>query len=146
MAYSPWEELAAMPDVTIRVAELGDDTLGWSDPRTRTIFLHKRQTQRQMRCTLAHELEHLRHGDEVPESLSPVLATRQEIAACVRSARRLIGLDALIDALRWSQDEQELAEELHVDVETVKIRLLTLTPAEHAVIDERVWEAEAVIA
>jgi Zn-dependent peptidase ImmA (M78 family) len=146
MPYSPWDELAAMPDITIKVAELGDDTLGWSDPVTRTIFLHKRQSQRQMRCTLAHELAHMHRGDEESDSLSPLQLIRQELAACTRAARRLIPLQSLINALLWSQDEEELAEELHVDVETVKIRLMTLHPAEHTIIDYRIRQAEGQIA
>lgn len=146
MGYSPWDELAGMPDITIQVAELGEETLGWWDGETRTLALHKRQSQRQMRCTLAHELEHAKRGDECGIALSPVLATRQEIAASARAARQLIALDALVAALLWSQNERELAEELHVDEDTLRIRLLTLTPEEHQMIDELVWGAEGQIA
>lgn len=146
MGYSPWDELAGMPDITIHVAELGDETLGWWDGETRTLALHKRQSQRQMRCTLAHELEHAKRGDVCSAVMSPVLATRQEIAASVRAARRLIPLDTLVAALLWSQDERELAEELHVDEDTMRIRLLTLTPEEHQMLDELVWKAEGQIA
>lgn len=144
--YSPWGDLAGMPDVTIRITELEDGCLGWWDRDRREIALDKRQSQAQMRCTLAHELEHVRRGDVDTSEVSPVLAARQEIAACVRAARRLIPMAALISALLWSSDERELAQELNVDQDTVRIRLLTLSETEHAVLDERLWAAEGRIA
>lgn len=144
--YSPWTALAELSDVQLRFADLGGQELGWYDPDSRTITLERDQTQAERRCTLAHELEHLARGDENIAQVSPVLAARQEIAACMRAARRLIPLDALIDALLWSQDEAQLAEVLNVDEDTIRIRLMTLSSAEHALIDERVWEAEGQIA
>lgn len=145
MDYSPWGALAQMGDVTVEFTDCGSD-LGWWDPERRVITLDKNQTQRERRCTLAHELEHVSRGDENVEHVSPVLAARQEIAACMRAARRLIPIAALISALLWSQDERELAQELHVDEDTVRIRLLTLTEHEHTLIDERLWDAEGRIA
>lgn len=139
---SPWRTLAAMPDVTIRITRVEDGCLGWWDRERGEIVLDKRQSLRQMRCTLMHELEHVRRGDEDTSHVSPVLAVRQEIAASTRAARRLVSMDRLVDALLWSQDERELAEMLHVDEDTLRIRLLTLTDDEHAVIDARLWQAE----
>lgn len=143
--YSPWGALAQLSDVQLRFQDL-PDALGYWDPASRTIVLDRNQTQAERRCTLAHELEHLERGDENVEHVSPVLAARQEIAACTRAARRLIPLDDLIEALLWSQDEQELAEELNVDEDTIRVRLLTLSEAEHTLIDERLWQAEGRIA
>lgn len=143
--YSPWQTVSEMSDVTIVFAELDDD-LGFWDPDTHTITLDPRQSRRELRCTLAHEVEHVRRGDECIDRLSPVLAARQEIAASNMAARRLIPLEALISALLWSQDERELAEELNVDEDTVRMRLMTLTPWEHAVVDKCIWEAESNVA
>lgn len=134
-----------MEDVRVEYADLDED-LGWWDPDRRVITLDKRQTQRERRSTLAHELEHIERGDEDVSHVSPILAARQEIAACMRAARRLIPLDGLVSALLWSQDERELAEELNVDEDTVRIRLLTLTETEHKTIDKRLWLAEQGIA
>lgn len=144
-AYSPWGDLASMPDVQVEYADLPDE-LGWWDPDRRVITLDKSQGQAERRCTLAHELEHAKRGDEDVSHVSPILAVRQEIAAAVRAARRLIPLAALVTALLWSQDERELAEELHVDEDTVRIRLLTLSTTEHAIIDKRLWMTEQGIA
>lgn len=130
-----------MPDINVRYADLQDE-LGWWDPDSKTIWLANGQTRAERRCTLAHELEHISRGDENVTAVSSVLATRQEIAASMRAARRLIPIEDLIGVLLWSKNEQELAEELNVDEDTMRIRLLTLTPAEHALIDERLCEAE----
>lgn len=144
--YSPWTALAQMQDVQLVVHDLGGEDLGWWDPDLRVIHLDSRQTQRERRSTLAHELEHARRGDEDISHVSPILAARQEIAACVRAARQLVPIGRLVDALLWSRDERELAEELNVDEDTVRMRLLTLTEEEHAAIDRRLWAAEEGIA
>lgn len=144
--YSPWETLAEHPEIRVEFAEMEGDLVGWYDKQRSTIVLDKHGSRRQLRSTLAHELEHAARGDECPAELSPVLQARQEIAACVRAARRLVPLGRLVDALLWSQDEHELADELNVDEDTLRIRLLTLTPDEHALIDERLWAAEGRIA
>src|SRR4051794_41064341 len=103
--YSPWKTLAEMPDVLVEYATL-DGELGWWDPERRVITLDAGQTQRERRCTLAHELEHAKRNDEDTSTVSPILAARQEIAACVRAARNLIPMAALVAALLWSQDER----------------------------------------
>ncbi len=57
----------------------------------------------------------------------------------------LIPLDDLIDALLWSQDENELAEQLHVDVATVRDRLRDLSDAERKFINDEMDRREANI-
>lgn len=138
---SPWGQVSRLSDVLVAFVDLPSGTAWW-DPDEQVILLQRGMSRRETRCALAHELEHIRHGDEAIDHVSDVLATRQEIAAHTRAARRLIPLDALIDALLWSQDEQELAEGLNVTVEIVRQRLLTLTPEEHAAVDRRIRIAE----
>lgn len=52
------------------------------------------------------------------------------------AARRLVSLDALIDAVRWCGTESlsELAEHLWVDVTAVRARLAALTELERRVV------------
>lgn len=144
--YSPWGALSQLQGIQLEFTDIATDELGWWDPERNVITLAKNQSRREMRCTLQHELEHALAGDEDVSHVSPVLAARQEIAACMRAAQRLISLDALIDALLWSQDERELAEVLNVDEDTVRIRLLTLSSEEHTIIDCRIRMAERGIA
>lgn len=102
--------------------------LGWWDPDTRTIHLVRGLTQRQRRAVLAHECEHASNDDR--PILDAVLNARRERATDVVAARRLIPVHRLIDALRWTGNERELADELWVDVHTVRVRLSSLTAAE----------------
>lgn len=141
----PWAAVARLEDVLVTFTDL-PESHGWWEPGERVIVLDRSLSQRQRRCVLAHELEHVLAGDEDVSDVSLMLAMRQEARAATRAARRLITLDALVDGLLWSQDEHELAEELHVDVDTLRTRLATLTENEHALIDERLWEREAGIA
>lgn len=45
-------------------------------------------------------------------------------------AARLIPLRDLCDALAWSERDQEAAEQLWVDLPTLRVRLATLLPSE----------------
>ena len=45
-------------------------------------------------------------------------------------ARRLIPFEALLDAARWARNVHELADELWVDEDTVRVRLAHLHPSE----------------
>lgn len=143
--YSPWGAVTDLEDVLVVFDDLPSGK-GWWVPAEGVLFLERTLSRAEARVVLAHELEHIRRGDESVADVSSVLHVRQEIAASVSAARRLIPMDRLIDALLWSQDERELAEILNVDEETVKTRLLTLTPDEHVQIDDRVWQAEGDIA
>jgi hypothetical protein len=49
---------------------------------------------------------------------------RQELACEIEAARLLIPLHTLADALLWGKSPAELAEELWVDVQTLKTRIL----------------------
>lgn len=104
------------------------ERLGWWDADTRTIHLVRGLTQRQRRAVLAHECEHASNDDR--PLLSEILNARRERATDVVAARRLIPVEQLIDALRWTGNERELAEELWVDVHTVRVRLSSLTALE----------------
>src|SRR3954451_18977213 len=125
--YSPRTAVARLQDVLVAFTDLPSGR-GWWEPDEKVLLLDRRQSRREMRCTLAHELEHIMRGDYDLSLASPILHARQEVAACASASRRLIPMARLIDALLWSQDEYELSEELNVDVDTLQMRLLTLTP------------------
>lgn len=100
--------------------------LGLTDHASRTIRLHSSQSQAERRCTIAHELEHVARG---PMPADPVLAVREESAVEQATARALIELGALGEALAWSLDRHEVAEVLWVDVDTLLTRLTHLHPS-----------------
>ena len=101
----------------------------WS---THEVVIDPALSQAQRRCVLAHELCHIERG---PTPSDPWLHRREERAVRREAARRLISLDDLALALRWSRNVTELADELWVDEPTLRTRLAHLTPAERAWLD-----------
>src|SRR6478735_535230 len=95
------------PVLRVRTAPLGDGRMGLWDERTRTIWLDAGLSSAERRCTLVHELVHAERGD-VPCG-HPLLDRRQERRVEREAARRLVALEALADAVRWSRDEHEVA-------------------------------------
>lgn len=103
--------------------------LGETDFDAQTITLDKRLRQATRRCTIAHELEHVARG---PMPADPVHAAREEEVIDRAVARRLVPFHRLEDAVRWSRDPHEIAEELWVDVPTLEARIRGLHPSERA--------------
>lgn len=96
--------------------------------------LDPRQLQAERRCTATHELIHAERGHRGCQPPAVELSVRSECA------RRLIGINALVDAVLFygEQNLPALADELWVDVETVTIRLNHLHPAERGYLDRRI--------
>ncbi|MFD6357895.1 hypothetical protein [Nocardia tengchongensis] len=104
------------------------------------VYIDRSLGQAARRCALAHEIVHIERGP-VPDS--PRLAEIEERIVSTLAARRLITLQSLERALMWSRptNEVELAEELWVDIHTLRIRLRTLTSEEHSALDIAVRES-----
>lgn len=120
-----------------------DGLLGWTNFTRHTITLNPRQLSREAACTLCHELIHIERGP-LPANLW--LAAREEHLVEVETARRMIHIDRLGDALAWSiTDRCETAEDLGVDCDTLNTRLTHLTTAEDNYLRARTnhWEAWA---
>lgn len=123
--YDPWRALASYGNVDVVDAELPPTRRGLIEFATGRITLRPELLDVEKRCTLAHELVHLERG--------PVLVRqtrREERVVASIAATRLVPLTDLREALRWTTDRHELAEELHVDVRTIDVRLSNLTDAE----------------
>lgn len=133
MRYSPWRDLAARPHITLGITRLpvGD---GWWVPHRSVILLDDRLTRVERRCTLAHELRHVDHGDHQVAPIGPDgprLARRQETRAEQAAARDLIGSRELVDALMAHPDDPaQAAEHLDVTVDVLAVRLAHLQPEE----------------
>jgi hypothetical protein len=131
-SYDPWRALGECEGVRLVVADLPGTLRGQIDFATRTITLHPRLLPVERRCTLAHELVHLERGPVLVR-----LTPREERIVATIAARRLLPIEALADALRWSDDPHVLADELAVDVRTVRVRLATLSDDERAFVHNR---------
>ncbi|BDD81424.1 hypothetical protein TPB0596_11870 [Tsukamurella pulmonis] len=122
--WHPWRTLREQyPHVEVRWAQLPDGIDGFTDGRT--IWLDERLSQVQRRCTLTHELWHLRRGI-IPAD------DREERICDDLAARELIPLGRLIDGFRWTRDPGLLAKHLWVDMPTLRVRLDNLDPIEVA--------------
>ena len=135
----PWRRLREQADWLLCWVLLPGDLMGLTDHRRRTIWMDNRLLQAERRCTIAHELEHVRRG---PAPADPVLRAREELAIDRSVARRMISLEALGEALAWTQDLTEAAEELWVDAPTLRTRLAHLHPAERAYLRRRLAHLE----
>lgn len=127
---NPWADLAARPDIVLEIADLPGRLRGFCDHDARTIWISKRLRQRERNKVLQHELIHMDRG--------PVFACHQfdeERAVERETARSLIPLDALCDALRWSRDLYDIADVLHVPAYLIKVRWESMKhPAERAAV------------
>ncbi|PZQ46418.1 MAG: hypothetical protein DI570_26980 [Phenylobacterium zucineum] len=125
--HDPWREFHTLSDWALRWGRLPSDLIGVTDFGARTVTLDSRMLQAERRCTLAHEVEHIRLG---PAPADAVLAAREEAAIDRAVARKLIGIGELADALAWTSSPAEAAQELWVDEDTLAARLRHLHPAE----------------
>ena len=133
--WHPWRTLRGMPDVTVHLRrDLPVGVRAATDGQQ--ILMSSRLLQRERRAALAHELEHIRHCRVVD------CTHRDEVFIRQAAARRLIDIEQLAKALVWTQDVDELAEELWVDVDTVRTRLEHLHPAERLHLRRRLAERD----
>lgn len=130
----PWRRLRDLGGWLLGWAHLPGDLRGLTYYGARVIVLDSRLLQAERRCTIAHELEHVERG---PTPTDPVIRAREEAAIDRAVARRLIDIHDLGEALAWSFNTDEAAEELWVDRHTLETRIHHLHPAERAYLRRR---------
>lgn len=120
LTYDPGADAAVRyPDWVIRHRKLG----GIPEVlcrRRRVILINSAHTWAAKRSSLAHAVAHLDLGHA--ETTAGFFEKREEREADQMAARRLISLDDLADILCWTRDYGEIAEELVVDLTTLKVR------------------------
>lgn len=132
--HHPWQAFRELVDWTLHWRPLPPGRLGLTDYLEMTVTLAPGLTQAQRRCTIAHETEHIRRGP----TMLPHLRAREEEETIDRNvARQLIGIRELGEALAWSDDEHQVADELWVDVDILRARLRGLHPAERHYLTRR---------
>jgi hypothetical protein len=135
--WHPWRALGGMPHVTLQLRR--DMPLGLRAATDGShIVISARLLQRERRAALTHELEHIRLGR------TDHCTARDESLVRQAAARRLISVEELVQALLWTRDIEELAEELWVDAETVKTRLEHLHPSERHYLRRRLASHEEI--
>lgn len=125
--WSPWRHLRENhPDVRVHEAELPPGLLGCLDHAQRTIWLDSRLTDVERTCTLAHELGHLALDVVLDGQVRPAAERKVDRWA----ARHLLPIHCLARAFTWAANVPEIADELGVDVHTLRARLRSLTDDE----------------
>ncbi|MCX6396586.1 MAG: ImmA/IrrE family metallo-endopeptidase [Propionibacteriales bacterium] len=129
MRYDPAADLADRhPGWVVGLVDLGGlvpEVLCWV---RRVILIEAGSSPEVQRSSLAHAVAHLDLGHR--RTVAGFFENREELQADHLAARRLIEVDQLADALRWSQDRGEVALQLGVDLATLQTREAGLTPAE----------------
>lgn len=123
--YHPWRTLSIdwAHIVVEHRTDIAPGRLGETDGRT-WIRLRMPMLQVERRCTLAHELIHLERGDTGECTPATEHSINREVA------RRLISIDRLCAALRWTLDIDELADELWVTPKVIRARFADMPPDE----------------
>lgn len=137
LVFHPWHALRALTSWTLLWSAPASGARAEVHWPSRTITMDPLLLQAERRSALTHELGHIERGP------FPCWATdREERAVDATAARRLIDIRALGDALVWSQDPHEVAEELWVDVPTLEARIAHLHPSERHYLRRRLERKE----
>lgn len=118
----------------INYDDLGDNLLGYYDHRTDAIWINQRSSERQQKCTLAHERIHARDKDK--PIADPWLDGKRERMVEREAARSLVNVEDLSEAIKWAQDSYTLCSLLDVDLPLLQARLDTLTANERDYLDQ----------
>lgn len=135
MSFHPWRTLRGLAHVRLLWHDGGP--AGLTHFGNATISLRRGLTQVERRCTLAHELRHVLRGPFLD-----VNTAKEERAVEREAARQLIELEQLGEALAWAHTYEEAADELWVDLPTLRARLIHLHPSERAYLTRRLADKE----
>ena len=127
--WHPWRALRHLSEVRLEWQDV-DHEMGHYDFAEDCITITVGMTQAERRSTLTHELIHRERGP-VPSHL----LEKEEGIVRDLTARRLIPMHALVEAMLWSINEYEIADEVWADVAVVRDRLTGLSEAERDELD-----------
>jgi hypothetical protein len=124
--YHPFRHLRSLDRlVTFSIEPTPGNKPAWWSPASEHILMRPGLMQVERRCHLAHELAHrdLNHSGQCEYDDATRQTRRQERRADELAARRLIGLDAFINVLCWTDDHEEAADGLWVTPHMLSVRM-----------------------
>lgn len=138
MSFNPWRTLRALTHVDL-VFHAGGP-MGRTTHSTQTISLRDDLTPEERRCTIAHEVQHIKRGP-MPAGLraKDEERVRRDTAALMIPDIRPVG-----DAIAWALSEEEAALELGVDIYVLRYRLKHMSPMERSWLRHRLDQDDAI--
>lgn len=138
MTFHPWRRVRDTPEISVKLDDTGEAVSCFNfRKREATVAVDGLQAAR--RCDINHEYWHHKRG---PLPIGSTKADRdaEERTIEILSARELISVYDLGEAMAWTSDMAEVADELWVDLPCLWARLEGLTVEERRYIDERVYK------
>lgn len=130
MTANPWRVLAEHhPHVAVIRWPIPE--LGRYYHRLKTIVVRENLRIVEERAVLWHEIVHLERGDEHCDRRTERNRIERE------AARRAIDIEELADALLWSDQPSEVADQLKVTEDLLQLRLRHLHPSERGYLRRR---------
>lgn len=135
--WHPWRELRSLSEVVFAITPDLPSGNAWWSPKHQVVLMKPGLLQVERRCSLAHEMGHRALGHSGQECYPDQTrqAVRAELAADRWAARRLIELDDLVAAGKWTSCRFEAAEELWVTPHMLDVRLRTLHVSEQGLLE-----------
>lgn len=141
-SYNPWRDLRdRYPDVHVELHAIAPAHAFWATGLG-VILVDRDIDVAERRCALAHEIAHMDIGDRPTEDCW--VSGRQETAADKLAARRLIEAHELAAVLNWCIDAREIADELDVTVEVLRLRYRWLHASERGMCERAAAMREAI--
>ncbi|MCK1801476.1 ImmA/IrrE family metallo-endopeptidase [Brevibacterium sp. R8603A2] len=145
-AYDPFVD-AENRGITVHRTELPGNLLGVANLAGRQVWLDWRLLQTEERSTLAHEIAHFDvdadNDGRIGGGPNGALVASVE-NECTRIASKwLIDFDELVNAAKWADSIEDVADELVVTDEMVRARMQTLTKDETKRFDREVGRGYA---
>lgn len=137
--FDPYRSLAEL-GVDFYLDDVDPELLGYYDDTRRVVTVARGIRQDERRSTAAHEYVHAVRRDQ--PTCSAWHERKQELAVARAAARLLIPVEDLAQALAWSGDVTEVADELWVDLDTLTHRLAHLAPGERQTLEEALSSRE----
>ncbi|MCU1592466.1 MAG: hypothetical protein JWP11_3722 [Frankiales bacterium] len=134
--YNPGADLAARYPEWRVIRRPLHGAYGFLVYRRRLIVIDSSAPRAEWDCTIAHEIVHLDRGDRCTLG-DAVVNERLELAVARCAARRLLPSFRFADLALYGRHPQEIADELGVDLDTLRVRGDDLDDYDMAVINHR---------
>lgn len=133
--FHPWRRVRDTPEIDVEFTD--EPVYSCFNFRHQRATIARDGLQSERRTDVNHEYWHFRRGP-LPEGATQAQKDSEERTIEILSARELITISDLGEAMAWTSDMTEVADELWVDLPCLWARLESLTEHERKYLDRRV--------